>query len=98
MSEDYPRIELITGTAWRRFWSTEGLGYPPEIALTLGQFVAGSSALAKAKRVGIVEQTEDAAERRKNAWELRERRQTVRLLGQEIPGPACAGWHSARRG
>jgi hypothetical protein len=42
----------------------ERLGHPPEIALTLGRFVAGSSALAKAKRLGIIEQTEDAAERR----------------------------------
>jgi hypothetical protein len=63
----------------------ERLGYPPETALTLGRFVAGSSSLAKAKRLGIVEQTEDAAEHREKARELRERRQTVRLLGREIP-------------
>ena len=63
----------------------ERVGYPPETALTLGRFVAGSSARAKARRLGIVEETEDAAERREKARELRERRQTVRLLGREIP-------------
>jgi hypothetical protein len=63
----------------------ERLGYPPETALTLGRFVAGSSARAKAKRLGIVAETEDAAERRERARELRERRETVQLLGREIP-------------
>ena len=69
-------------------WATvvaERLGYSPETALTLGRFVAGSSARAKARRLGIVEETEDAAERRERARELRERRQTVHLLGREIP-------------
>ena len=61
----------------------EQLGCPPETALTLGRFVAGSSARAKARRLGIVE--EGAAERREKARELRGQRETVRLLGQEIP-------------
>ena len=47
--------------------------------------MAGWSARAKARRLGIVEETEDAAERGEKARELRERRQTVRLLGREIP-------------
>ena len=63
----------------------ERLGYPPETALTLGRFVAGSSARAKARHLGILEETEDAAERREKARELRERRQMVRLLGRDIP-------------
>ncbi len=69
-----------------------GLWYPPETALNLGRFVAGSSARAKARRLGIVEETEDATERRERARELRERRHTVRLLGREIPVlPAADG-------
>jgi hypothetical protein len=63
----------------------ERLGYPPETALTLGRFVAGSSARAKARRLGIVEETEEAAERRERVRELRGERPTVRLLGREIP-------------
>ena len=37
-------------------WATvvvERLGHPPDTALTLGRFVAGSSACAKARRLGI---------------------------------------------
>ena len=63
----------------------ERLGYPPETALTLGRFLAGSSARAKARRLGIVEETEEAAERRGKTRELRGQQQTVRLLGREIP-------------
>ena len=33
----------------------EWLGYPPETAVTLGRFVAGSSARAKARRLGMSE-------------------------------------------
>lgn len=47
--------------------------------------MAGSSARAKARRLGIVEETEEAAERREKARELRGQRQTVRLLGRQIP-------------
>ena len=39
-------------------WATvvaERLGYPPETALTPGRFVAGSSARAKARRLGIID-------------------------------------------
>src|SRR5271166_5656855 len=46
-------------------WATvvaERLGYPAETALTLGRFVAGSSARAKARSLGIIE--EDARGRR----------------------------------
>jgi len=69
-------------------WATvvaERLGYPPETALTLGRFVAGSSARAKARRLGIVEETPEAEERRARAAELKRRRQTIRLLGRDIP-------------
>jgi hypothetical protein len=46
-------------------WATvvaERLGYPPETALTLGRFVAGSSARAKARRLGISDEKQDAEE------------------------------------
>ena len=71
-------------------WATvvaERLGYPPETALTLGRFVAGSSARAKARRLGIIEDTQEAEERRARVAELkpRRRRLTVRLLGRDIP-------------
>jgi hypothetical protein len=62
----------------------ERLGYPPETALTLGRFVAGSSARAKARRLGIVQEAEEAKERREKARELRPHRETVRLLGREV--------------
>ena len=76
----------------------ERLGHPPETALTLGRFVAGSSARAKARRFGIVEETEEAVERRERARELRGQRQTARLLGREIRVLTCAGRYAARRG
>jgi len=69
-------------------WATvvaEWLGYPPETALTLGRFVAGSSARAKARRLGINEETQEAGERHARAAELQPRRQTVRRLGLDIP-------------
>jgi len=63
----------------------ERLGYPAETALTLGRFVAGSSARAKARRLGIIEEKQDAEERPARAAELKPRRQAVRLLGRDIP-------------
>ena len=76
-------------------WATivaERLGHPPETALTLGRYVAGSSARAKAKRIGIIDEAQDAAERRAEAAELKPRRRTVRLLGRDIPVlPAADG-------
>jgi len=53
--------------------------------LTLGRFVAGSSARAKARRLGISDEKQDAEERHARAAELKPRRQTVRLLGQDVP-------------
>jgi hypothetical protein len=69
-------------------WATvvaERLGQPPETALTLGRFVAGSSARAKARRLGISDEKQEAEERHARAAELKPRRQTVRLLGRDIP-------------
>ena len=61
------------------------LGYQPETALTLGRFVARSSARAKARRLGISDEKKDAEERRARAAESKPLRQTVHLLGQDIP-------------
>jgi hypothetical protein len=69
-------------------WATvvaERLGYSPETALTLGRFVAGSSAGAKARRLRISDEKQDAEERHARAAELKPRRQTVHLLGRDIP-------------
>jgi hypothetical protein len=69
-------------------WATvvaERLGYPPETALTLGRFVAGSSARAKAWRVGISDEKQDAEECHARAAELKPKRQRVHLLGRDIP-------------
>jgi hypothetical protein len=61
------------------------LGHPPEAALALGRFVAGSSARAKARRLGLTDENQEAEERRARAAELRPRRETLRLLGRDIP-------------
>lgn len=63
----------------------ERLGHPPETALTLGRFVAGSSARAKARRLGLSDEKQDAEERHAKAAELKPRRKSVRLLGRDIP-------------
>jgi hypothetical protein len=68
----------------------ERLGYTPDTALTLGRFVAGSSARAKARRLGIADEAQEAEERRVRAAELKPRRQTIRLLGREVPVLAVA--------
>jgi hypothetical protein len=68
-------------------WATvvaERLGYPPDTALTLGRFVAGSSARAKARRLGIADHAQEAEERRVRAAELKPKVETVRLLGREV--------------
>ena len=49
----------------------ERLGYLPETALTLGRFVAGSSARAKARRLGINDEKQDVEERHARATELK---------------------------
>jgi hypothetical protein len=63
----------------------EHLGYPPETALTLGRFVAGSSACAKVRRLGIADEAREAEGRRVQSAELKPRRQTIRLLGRDVP-------------
>jgi hypothetical protein len=63
----------------------ERLGHPPETALALGRFVAGSSARAKARRLGITDEDQDAEERRARATDPVPGRETVPLLGRAVP-------------
>ena len=63
----------------------ERLGHPPETALAVGRFVAGSSARAKARRLGMTDEDQEAEERRVRAADLKPRRETVRLLGRDVP-------------
>jgi hypothetical protein len=62
----------------------ERLGHPPDAALTLGRAVAGASAQAKARRLGIVDehQGEDRAGGERHAKAAPAR--TVRLLGRDV--------------
>jgi hypothetical protein len=77
----------------------ERLGHPPETALALGRFVAGSSARAKARRLGITDEDQDAKERRARAADLKPRRGAVRLLGRAVPvtraEEGTLGWTTA---
>jgi len=62
----------------------ERLGHPPDTALTLGRVVAGSSARAKARSLGMADESRQAEERRERAAAIEPRRQVVRLLGREV--------------
>jgi hypothetical protein len=53
-------------TLWAAIVS-ERVGNPPDTALTLGRFVAGSSARAKARRLGIMDEAQETVERRVRA-------------------------------
>ena len=66
-------------------WSAvvaERLGHPPDLALTLGQALAGAGARGKARRLGIAEERDRAADKRDA--ELRPAIEPVRLMGRDI--------------
>ncbi len=65
----------------------ERLGYPTATALTLGRAVAGYSAQAKARRLGLVEEREEKEERERPQAP----RETVLVLGRRIPVLATEG-------
>jgi hypothetical protein len=68
-------------------WATvvaERMGHLPETALTLGRAVCSASARTKARRLGIMDEGQAAAERNAAAAGLKPRVQTVRLLGRDI--------------
>jgi hypothetical protein len=60
----------------------ERLGHPPETALSLASAVAGTAARAKARRLGIAEESDRAKERHDAA--PRKTRETAQLLGRQI--------------
>ncbi|PZR09185.1 MAG: hypothetical protein DI532_20520 [Azospirillum brasilense] len=60
----------------------ERLGHPPDTALSLASHVAGTAARAKARRLGIAEDGDDA--RAKSEGRGAEKRKLVRLLGRDI--------------
>ncbi len=68
----------------------ERLGYPPEIALTLGRAVCSASARTKARRLGIMDEAQEAAERRAAAAGLKPSVGAIRLLGRDVPVLAAA--------
>jgi len=66
-------------------WATvvaERLGHPPDLALTLGQAVCGSSARAKARRLGIAEDKDRETEQREHAPQPAI--ELVHLLGRDV--------------
>ena len=60
----------------------ERLGHPPETALSLAKAVAGTAARAKAKRLGIADEGDEAKERKDPA--PARRKDTAQLLGRKI--------------
>jgi hypothetical protein len=63
----------------------ERVGNPPDIALTLGCFVSDSGARAKARRLCIIDETQEPENRRVGARQLKFRLQMIRLLGSDAP-------------
>ncbi len=69
-------------------WATivaERLGYAPESPPTLGRFVAGSSARAKARSLGIADEAREELERYERAAALKPERQVARPPGRDVP-------------
>jgi hypothetical protein len=60
----------------------ERLGHPPETALSLAKAVAGTAARAKARRLGIAEEGDQAKERRDAAPARKQ--DSAELLGRKI--------------
>ena len=63
----------------------EALGHPPDTALTLGCYVAGSSARIKARSIGMLDEAMEASERLAQAEALKPAVEFIILLGREIP-------------
>ena len=57
------RVNRAPALTLRATVVAEPLGYPPETALSLGRFVAGASARTKARLPGVIEETQESAER-----------------------------------
>jgi len=70
----------------------ERLGHDADAAITLGRAVAGSSARVKARAIGLEEKREDSGVR--DAAKAAPR-QTVHLLGRDVPAVEQKGSHYA---
>ena len=68
-------------TLWARVVA-ERLGHPPDLALSLAKTVAGTAARAKARRLGIAEESDQAKDRH-NAAPAKPQETTL-LLGRQI--------------
>ena len=85
--QNVSRARITSSGVWferKRPWTAYGAtaeAYPPATALTLGRAVAGYSAQAKARRLGLVEEREEAEERERPQVP----RETMLLLGRRIP-------------
>jgi hypothetical protein len=81
---DPPRVLKVNRAPVLTLWAAvvaERLGHEPDAALTLGRAVAGASAQAKARRLGIADERDGeggAPDERKT------KARTVRLLGRDI--------------
>jgi hypothetical protein len=69
----------------------ERLGHPPDAALTLGRAVAGASAQAKARRLGLAEERSDEDRPPREDHGKAPPARAVRLLGREIPVAGAKG-------
>ena len=81
-------------------WATivaERLGYPPDIALTLGHFVAGSSARAKARSLGIADDAQEATQPRERAAAAKAAAPSSAAPRARCAGPAAGRWDVASR-
>lgn len=85
MTKAAPTIIKVNRAPVLTLWAAvvaERLGHPPDTALSLASAVAGTAALAKARRLGIAEEREHAGGHADagaaEAWP------TARLLGREI--------------
>jgi hypothetical protein len=93
MENDPPLPIAVNRAPLLTLWATivaERLGYPPETALTLDRAVCSASARTKARRLGITDEAQDAAERRAAAGLPIRGRNSRSRTGTLSPGP-CMG-------
>jgi hypothetical protein len=82
--ERFPINRAPVLTLWAAIVA-ERHGYDPSAALTLGRALAGLNAQSKGQRLGIYEKSEKKGKGGKSTPEAPAKRQSVHLLGREIP-------------
>lgn len=80
-SQSRPGPDALVLTLWASVVA-ERLGHPPDLALSLAKSVAGTAARAKARRLGIAEESDQAKDRHDAAPAPPQR--TTLLLGKQI--------------